>query len=123
MGKLRKFTFGALLAGLSAWAAPALGHDGIGDVTLAIADLQKGDTDSALALLTKVIAANSVSESVIPDVYYDRGNVYLARNDYDHAIADFTTAIGLRRELRRRVRHARQCPSGEGRYRRRGLRF
>ena len=41
--------------------------------------------------LSKVLEVDSTNAYV----YYDRGNLYLAQDDYEHAIADFTKAISL----------------------------
>src|ERR1700733_3360185 len=95
-GMRRQLVLGTLLVGISAGTAVEADNAGIGNVNLAIAELRKGETEPALALLTSVIETQSVPPNEIPDVYYDRGNAYLTKRDYDRAIADFTAAISLR---------------------------
>src|SRR4051794_16175766 len=49
---------------------------------------RKGNIDEAIVEMTKSISANSSAGG-----FYNRGNMWASRNEYDRAISDYTRAI------------------------------
>ena len=69
----------------------------------AVCTARLNELSSAKATDTQIKSAGAIDDltkvlEIDPSnayVYYDRGNLYLAQDDYEHAIADFTKAITL----------------------------
>src|ERR1700739_2893109 len=59
------------------------------------APFRAGDTDHGIRLLTDAINSHELGETTLATVYYDRGGMYLAKADYDDAIADADKAVKL----------------------------
>src|ERR1700733_8862008 len=64
-------------------------------VNAGLAAFQAGDTDKALALLSDAINSRDLSGTILATAYYDRGGLYLSRNDLEKALADADKAIAL----------------------------
>lgn len=81
----------ALVSGLGApaWA------DARESLSSGLAKFQAGDTDGAIRMLTDAINARELSGPSLATVYYDRGGMYLSRNDYAKALADADKAVAL----------------------------
>src|SRR6202789_799200 len=85
----------ALLTALAflALASTAQAEDARTTVNEGLAAFQSGNADQGIKLLTDAIDSRDLSGVTLANVYYDRGGMYLAKADYDHAIADADSAL------------------------------
>jgi lipoprotein NlpI len=58
-----------------------------------IAAYNRYDEDEAIRLMTLAIAAADLNPQFLPTAYFDRGEMYLRKKNYDLAIADFTECL------------------------------
>jgi hypothetical protein len=55
----------------------------------------KSNQDEIITACTKTLANKNVNRSTLANAFATRGNAYLAKSDYDRAIADYTQAIRI----------------------------
>jgi tetratricopeptide (TPR) repeat protein len=72
-----------------AWAG------GLDDAKAGETAFQRGNDDEAIRLFTRAIASGELSRRDLGIAYYNRGNVWYYKGDYDKAIADYTKAIEI----------------------------
>lgn len=93
----------AIVAIMVAWIfVPTLGcapRGGLDDIKAAVAANRKGDTNEAIRLYTKAIESEELSTKAQNFAFYYRGDAWYAKQDYDHAIADYTEVIRLSPEF------------------------
>ncbi len=91
------FKFIVLLAmTVAVMGARPVNASGVADFQDAIAAQWKGDLDEALALYSKALQEGELSHKQLSIGAYNRGIIYLSKQKYSLAIADFDTAIWLR---------------------------
>jgi tetratricopeptide (TPR) repeat protein len=96
--------------------AAALSVFAIAAVTPAAADDRdtclRGDGENAIAACTRLIERNRRDTTA----YYNRGDLYLTKHDYDGAIADFNRAIRLDRSYAKAYSERGDAYRGKGNY-------
>jgi tetratricopeptide (TPR) repeat protein len=73
----------------SGWAG------GLDDAKAGIAEAQKGNYDVAIRLYTKAIESGELSQQDLSTIYYNRGNAWYYKGDYDKAIADYDKVVEI----------------------------
>jgi lipoprotein NlpI len=69
---------------------------GYQDFNSGISARNRGDTGSAIAAFTRALNSVDLPGHLKAVAFFDRGDAHLDRREYDAAIADFTSALGLR---------------------------
>ena len=69
--------------------------DGVDDSRSGQAALSEAEYDLATQFLTRAIRSGELSLEVLAHAFYDRGIAYGEMAEYDRALEDYTTAIGL----------------------------
>lgn len=88
-GRLAVTALVSILSTGPAWA------DARESVSSGLAAFQAGDTEGAIRMLTEAINSRELSGANLATIYYDRGGMYLSKNEYAKALADADKAVAL----------------------------
>jgi tetratricopeptide (TPR) repeat protein len=95
----RALVFSVLTAAAGLSLAGSAAASGYSDLNAGISARNRKEPDRAIPLLTQAIAASDLLARYRAIAYFDRGQMYSMKEQYDLAIADFSECIKLKSDL------------------------